>query len=340
MEQLDSVQMFWKLPELVEKLVSFLDPRSTLHLLQSHVMDKKSLQDSFSTKAWTQLIKGSQRDEDGLIEKQDVKDLVKILKLLQLEEPSTFLLHLLDLICESSPDQGHIVMSCPSHTEPHIISAEAFLLLEEVEGVFGSAEQSIKSMSKVNLGWLDIRLSRAIASRMSRQREAVTSIIDVGFMVRRCSSDLQAFTALMQAQEVSFEYLYLGSIGGEGWQELAAAFHSNPNVVIWTTRISKWELSEGTSDAIMKIWDATTTWFLVCKPGAETSLSVNKSKYDPDDAWARLQLISKMTDEEFIAESKKEDEEDTEEDTESDGEDDGEDAENEGEDDVEGGGEQ
>ena len=117
-------------------------------------------------------------------------------------------------------------------------------------------------------------------------------------------------------------------------QELAAAFHSNPNVKIGTTHISKGELPEGTSDAIMKIWDATTANFRVYS-GPITFLSVDKSKYDRDDAWTRLQQISKMTEEQFIAESKKEDEEDTEDDTESveeyDGGDDGEDAENEGE---------
>ena len=122
-------------------------------------------------------------------------------------------------------------------------------------------------------------------------------------------------------------------------QELAAAFHSNPNVKIGTTHISKGELPEGTSDAIMKIWDATTAKFLVRLDRSMIFLSVDKSKYDRDDAWTRLQQISKMTEEQFIAESKKEDEEDTEDDTESveeyDGGDDGEDAENEGEDEEE-----
>ena len=167
-------------------------------------MDKETLQNSFSSKAWIQLIEGSQRDEDGLLEREDVKDLVKILKLLQLEEPSTFLLPLLDLICESSPDvsspkQKHFVMSCPSHTQPHIISTGAFLLLEKVEGAFGTAEQSIK-VAHLNLIHGDLR--RAIRLRMSHQRETVTSINAVQFMVlKQC--DIQAFTTLMQAQHLS-----------------------------------------------------------------------------------------------------------------------------------------
>ena len=95
-----SVEKFWNLPELVERLVSFLNPRSTLCLLQSNVLEKETLQESFSSKAWTQLIRRSPRSEDGLLE----EDLAEILSLLQLDDPSTFLLPLLDLICESSPD--------------------------------------------------------------------------------------------------------------------------------------------------------------------------------------------------------------------------------------------
>ena len=186
----------------------------------------------------------------------------------------------------------------------------------------------------------------------------MTSNIDVKFTIRNLS-DIQAFTALMQAQEVSFDCLFLDTHnqGGEFWQELAAAFHSNPNVVIRTTRITKQELAKGPSDTIMTIWDATTARFLVSldRFAPTTFLSVDKS----DDGWTRLQGCKKMTDEEFIAESREEEDEATEddtgswgedegEDTESDGEDEEEDAENEGEDededdgdsDVGGGGEQ
>ena len=51
--QLDVVEKFWRTPELVEKLVSKLDPLSTLHLIQSGVMDKEILQKGLSLKAWS-----------------------------------------------------------------------------------------------------------------------------------------------------------------------------------------------------------------------------------------------------------------------------------------------
>merc|ERR1719264_2196114 len=112
-----------------------------------------------------------------MLQKEGVRDLVKILKLMQLEEPNTFMLPLLDQICESSPDVSnpsmeHIAIRCPCHTEPHIVSWRAFLLLEEVEGAFGTAEQSIQSVFKLFFGAPNGRL-RAITSRMLRQRETV-----------------------------------------------------------------------------------------------------------------------------------------------------------------------
>ena len=76
MEQ--SVEKFWNLPELVERLVSFLNPRSTLCLLQSNVLDKETLQESFSSKAWTQLIRRSPRSEDELLEEEGAEDLAEI----------------------------------------------------------------------------------------------------------------------------------------------------------------------------------------------------------------------------------------------------------------------
>ena len=158
MDQPRPVERFLNLPELIERLVSFLDARSTLCLLRSRVMDKETREKSFSSKAWSQLIRRTLCGQDGLLlirrtpgmvggmwreaevwcgveswleVEEGVKDLVKILKLLQLEQPNTFMLPLLDLICESSPDVSnpsmmeHIAIRCPCHTEPHIVSCGA-----------------------------------------------------------------------------------------------------------------------------------------------------------------------------------------------------------------------
>ena len=272
MEESDAVLKFWNLPELIERLFSFLNPRSTLRLLQSHVMDKQTLQKSFSSKAWTQLIRRGQHD--GLPDEEDVKDLVQILTLLQLEEPNTYLLPLLDLICESSPDvsspdQQQIVISCPCCSEPHIISTDAFLLLEEVEGALRTAEQSIKSVKKV--GCPDVL--KAVTSRMSRQREIVTSVTDVRLHISQLASSTayihsskihqsaafttQGFATLMQAQEVFVKFLDIGgAIGGDGWHELAKSLRGRPNA-IGKVFILKQDLSKARREDIKDIWEST-----------------------------------------------------------------------------------
>ena len=128
---------FWNTPELVETLVSLLDPVSTLGLVQSEVLDKQILQKSISLAAWNQIIRRSSSSygggphREGLLEKEDVKDAVKILKLINLEDPSMYLLPLLDVICQFLPS-ANVEMICPCHENPHSVSFYAFLLLEEV----------------------------------------------------------------------------------------------------------------------------------------------------------------------------------------------------------------
>ena len=110
---------------------------------------------------------------------------------------------------------------------------------------------------------------------------------------------------------------------------MAAVFGGNPNVAIRNTYMGREELTEERRDTIMEIWDASTR-FRVVIPAFSLDL---KSEYDGDCAWARLLQISKMTEEEFEAEWRKENEEGSE----SEGEDDG--AEEEGQGGVEHGGE-
>ena len=117
MEQSDALQKFLRMPELIEKLVLVLDPLSALHLVQSNVIKKETLQESLSSKAWNELIGRSSHDEEGLLTMEDVQSLVKILKLVEVKEPSTFLLPLLDLICESGSNpfflsELHIICPC------------------------------------------------------------------------------------------------------------------------------------------------------------------------------------------------------------------------------------
>ena len=169
----------WRLPELGEKLISFLDPLSALRLMHSDLMDKETLKKGLTSKAWGELVRNSSvKGFAGFEEKKEnVKALVRILHFMKPEEPAPLLMPLLDLICESRPGFA-VEMTCPCRPEHHLISTDGFLLLEEVQRSFSTTEQSLK---KCSFGWYsdwfhDMLLS-AVGSRMTRQKkEPVTNV--------------------------------------------------------------------------------------------------------------------------------------------------------------------
>ena len=176
---------FWEIPELVEKLVALLDPLSTTCLAQSGVMETDIFQKSMSSKVWKNFIRQSSSvsvDREVLL-REDVKRLVAVLNLMKVEDPTNFLVALLDLVSAQFPScqgesfpferNGRVEVTSPHRTEPLTTSLWGFLLLEDVEAALGRAEQSIRSISVDKL--CEPFLS-AVASRISRQQEAVTSV--------------------------------------------------------------------------------------------------------------------------------------------------------------------
>ena len=308
---MEAKSKFWKTPELVEKLVSLLDPVSTLGLVQSEVLDKKILQKSLSLSAWNQIIRrsssyGGGPHREGLLEKEDVKDAVKILKLMKLEDPSMYLLPLLDVICQFLP--GKVVeVICPCHSNPHSISSDAFLLLEEVESAFGTSEQSIKSIPAGNLYG---PLLAAVVSRMSRQKEEVVSV-HVHTIFIKSKGDAHAFATLLQAQAASTRILQvIGSIGEDGWRVLARALQLKPNMVVEVcVSTSRQGFAEAGKENIKEIWDAMgiEAGFIVSNTKVDHCLDVlsvlpEDYEYDWARAWTRLEQILDMTEEEFYGE--------------------------------------
>ena len=302
---------FWNTPELAENLLSLLDPVSVLGLVQSKVLDKQILQKSLSLTAWNQLIRRSSSSYgggphcEGSLEKEDVKSAVKILRLLNLEDPSMYLLPLLDVICKFLPGKNMEVI-CPRHENPHSISGYAFLLLEEVESSFGTLLQSIKSIS---VAYLYGPLLSAIVSRMSRQQGKVVSVRVHTIFIKN-KSDAHAFTTLLQAETVSVRILQVtGPIGEDGWQVLARALQTKPNVVVEEcVSASRQVFAEARKEDLKAIWDnqGIEGGFVVFN--RDHSLAVLPSNYDYDwaCAWPRLKQILDLTEEEFNAEIEEE----------------------------------
>ena len=327
---MDAATKFWTIPELGERLVSFLDPLSTLRLFQSNKMDEETLQKSLTSNTWSKLIRRSSVKElsrfDSNFEgqKEKVKVLVKILHFVELEELGKLLMPLLDLICETNPGR-HLQMVCPCRPDPHFISHEGFLLLEEVEGAFGTTEQSLQSIRSFGCSRHESDLLLAISSGMSRQKKETVTFIWTCLVQVNDNNGVEAFINLLEAQTVSVRRLNLrnAEFGEEGWQALAGALRdkSKDKLALDQVVISRQHnKTDVRRDSIKDIWDATRYGFEVFNTDGSYSQRVERTRYDWEQAWTRLRQIGDMTEDEFAASCKLEWGEVSDEDTESGGE--------------------
>ena len=175
-------EKFWETPELVEKLLPFLDPESTLNLAQIQDKVPSVLQGAL---IWYQFIRRAspftnegigllRRDRWEQMNTGAVKCLVAILKLMK--NPHDARVDLLELICETFPKEeygGFLHLGCSSHSEGHRISLEGFLLLEEVESAFSSTEMKIEMIDSV---YWNNSVGAAISTRLARCGDTMTSV--------------------------------------------------------------------------------------------------------------------------------------------------------------------
>ena len=140
-------KMFLRLPELVEKLLVFLDTKSTLCLAIAHPFAREVLQNQVT---WGKLLKRSiSEDCFNQQDKSNLQHLTEILR--SLRNPKFLLLDLLHVICAKCPpmDPEHLgnsilmTCACATHSSSYV-SPVGFSLLEEVEGTLGTVEQEIK----------------------------------------------------------------------------------------------------------------------------------------------------------------------------------------------------
>ena len=326
-----AAKKFWALPELGEGLVSFLDPLSTLQLAQSDMLD--DLETSLTSKVWNELIRRSslaQPNPNPQSLQKDLNALVRILRFkvhdpdkdfVEREKLSPLMMPLLHQICEACP-WTDVEMVCPCRPELHSISSEGFLLLEKVEGDFGTTEQSLKSIDSA-WRWHDMLF--ATDSRMSRQKETVTSICTTGQVAIKNESCVDSFIALLEAQTVSVEFLSVrkAELGEEDWQALAGALKAKgkPAVKVDRVVLSREDLTDARRSIFKAIWNATAYGFTVCdNTDGSYSQFVCKSEYEYGGAWTRLKQIAAMTEDEFTADCKLPWEEEGDEEEEHDGE--------------------
>ena len=138
------VEKFLNLSELVERVLLLLDPSSALNLFQSGLVEKKVLRESLSSKVWKQLV--LRCFGEAWIKIEDVRRMGQILKQLDLEDYTSYILPLLDTICQKFASSGlgsRIEITCFCLKGALSLQLDGFLLLEEVEAVFGTTLQNI-----------------------------------------------------------------------------------------------------------------------------------------------------------------------------------------------------
>ena len=318
--QYEAEMKFWRSPELIVKLLPFLDLKSTLCLARSHDLTKNILQRGF---AWNNLVRrtcpfGWEEDQYVLQHKIDVvKDLVSILKLLK--HPKVLLLDLLDAICDRFPADSNglqipeMSVGCPRHPgASHNISWSGFLLLEEVEGAFGTTEQSLGSVYGETLRGATLA---ALSSRISRQQQKVNliHINDVEILSDRC---VKAFETIMQVQPSLSRPIRLwmvGGIGRWGWEVIAKVLRLQPHVVVKVAGLKE-DMGEARKGDIKDIWDAVGHggFRIDLNEDGDFHECVGKQNVEnnqTDNAWKRVEHILEITDDEWVAQLEGEDDE-------------------------------
>ena len=272
---------FWKIPELVEKLITFLDAESVSELAQAHQLTVQVLQ---GTHSWNKLVRRTcpyyvhrnipeeldhVTDSDDLFrvwvderffaQSIDVYSLAGVLRLM--ENCKASLLELLHVICERYPPIVYgkyeddapefFQLSCPCK-RTHSVSHLGFLLLEEVEGTLGSAAQEVEKVSIFSLEepWLS-----ALGSRTSRQQKGVIKIKAKRFICTD-TDHVDTFLSLQgNCQKlIVWGVEVLGDISpAEGWAKMARAC-----VHLGTSQFfaSREDMLLGKREDLRTIWDA------------------------------------------------------------------------------------
>ena len=277
-EESEAMKKFWEIPELVERLFTFLDASSTLSLARAHPPSVRILQGGAN---WAQFIRRScpspvinykskpanLTDCDWAIEaaelkKEEMRPVVQLLKMMK--TPRSYLLDLLDIICErfggveSFQDRfgAAIVMSCPRHTTStsHTVDAVGFLLLEQVEAAMGSSEQRLE--------WLQISqmvgdLALAFRARVLRQEGLVTEIRAYNFFCCDENHAEHLLTLVQRCKSLELEtVLVFGAIGARGWAFLAEAISLLQDYLPTISVASRQVLLEGEKEDLRRIWEA------------------------------------------------------------------------------------
>ena len=318
----DAEVKFWWIPELVEHLLTFMDPASILNLAHSHSRVEQVLQ---SASVWTGLIKRVcpyDREEQDfpptnlIIQRkcEQVRALLGLLHLLQNSENQQLeLLELIQLRFSIQDDLGRsqfvslcdpMIVIGPSYH----VSPLGFLLLEEVEG---SRRLEDDFVTVIWVDKLEEPLISALSSRVDCQGEQV-DILRIETLSCNNNMDAEAFSTLVEnSWQIRMSALEVGDdVGEKGWRELATSIESLEgkhwlNAAIgFNVSASRKSMVKGRREDLQTIWEFSTDETTdVAADGTFWSVRFEKGgeEWTYHD-WERLEEIMGMTEEEWFEE--------------------------------------
>ena len=247
----DAGSKFWRMPEMIEKLLEYLDEDEVLTIVGVNLISVEVFKTASRTSQplgkliWKALGFGQPQLFEQ--EREKVQRMSNTL-LAQLNSPDPLLLEVLDVICASNKyviemvqypgfsQESAIRISCPLHND-HLVSPLGFILLEDCEAAIGSTKQRV---IKIDLGHgpycrNDMRdtLISALVSRLVRQEVAAETLAwhNDTFEINNSYNTVPAnlvgvFNALLQRCDHLLNLKtvkFRGELGVEGWRTLALA---------------------------------------------------------------------------------------------------------------------
>ena len=315
-DQENAVQKFLRSPDLMEKLLPYLDASSALSLAQSRI--SCLLQHLQRTSVvWNKLVQRTlpgdnkipdldnqeywNRVSESFQEKRvPILSLVTILKMM--ENAKSHELHLLHVICEKSPPDVNprwnlgepisITISCSCH-DSHSVSPLGLMLLEEVEAAVGSTLQEVDRVVLPALVHLREPLLSALASKVSRQQQKEAKFVMHSFDLTTKES-AEALVVLVQnsghvgwyrTPAFGFGVIISGNIEAEGWAALAKVPGGVTSITARRTDLMK----EGRREDLRILWESGCFWFV---DDINNEVFVKKGKEEADERnWMALEHL-------------------------------------------------
>ena len=309
-EQEEAIEKFLATPELVEMLLPFLKAKDILHLAQSGLLNINILQNPV---VWNRFIRRSAPSndlDDNVDDEVDRKKaaMVPFVHILwMMKDHRSSLLDLLNLICErfsseKCSDPRYVKLKCSSNQTKRV-SPLGFVLLETVEGAFGSTFQRVKKIFHVDGDWpigSEIGESEdwlsSLSERVSRQRKRVR-VMEIAEVVVSDENVDELVNLVEHSREVTILVLkVLDRL--KDWSKLKRILGNH--VVMRYFEPHRDDMFTVKREDLRAIWDATSDeWFVTHGEHGEIYGHVTFYKSLGESEWHRLKEFVEISNEEM-----------------------------------------